>query len=77
MEIRRCSFIRETKVGLRKHPDVLWPHAYFTSAIYLLTVVNSCWSSLETNDDLMIFFLGPRNDLTWQRKAINIIKYSQ
>ena len=56
MEICRCSFVRETKVGLSCMAGTSGSYAYFTSDVR------------ETN--LMMFFLRPRNDLTWQGKAI-------
>lgn len=56
MDIRRCSFVRETKDGLSCMAGTSGSYAYFTS------------DARETN--LMMFFLRPRNDLTWQGKAI-------
>ena len=72
MEIRRCSFVRETKVGLSCMAGTSGPYAYFryfTSANYkFLLVILGVYDARETN--LMMFFLRPRNDLTWQGKAI-------
>ena len=69
MEICRCSFVRETKVGLSCMAGTSGPYAYFTSANYkFLLVILGVYDARETN--LMMFFLGPRNDLTWQGKAI-------
>ena len=75
MEIRRCSFVRETKVGLSCMAGTSGPYAYFTSANYkFLLVILGVYDARKTN--LMMFFLRPRNDLTWQGND-NIIKYNQ
>lgn len=58
MEIRRCSFVRETKDGLSCMAGTLGPYA----------VILGFYDAKETN--LMMFFLRPRNDLRWKGKAI-------
>ena len=69
MEIRRCSFVRETKGGLSCMAGTSGPYAYFTSASYkFLLVILRFYDAKETN--LMMFFLRPRNDLRWKGKAI-------
>ena len=69
MEICRCSFVRETKVGLSCMAGTSGSYAYFTSANYkFLLVILGVYDARETS--LMMFFLRPRNDLTWQGKAI-------
>ena len=69
MEICRCSFVRETKVGLSCMAGTSGPYAYFTSANYkFLLVILGVYDARETN--LMMFFLRPRNDLKWQGKAM-------
>lgn len=50
MEIRRCSFVRETKVGLSCMAGTSGPYAYFTSASYkFLLVILGFYDAKETN----------------------------
>ena len=69
MEIRRCLFVRETKVGLSCNVCV-WPRSscHTSASCKFLLVILGYYEAKETN--LMMFFLRPRNDLTWKGKVI-------
>ena len=50
MDIRRCSFVRETKDGLSCMAGTSGPYAYFTSASYkFLLVILGFYDAKETN----------------------------